>query len=83
MSAMLNWNADLVVVDGGVERSKVQVVVRNNVATVRSRQSQSVTDQRDEVVGVMPVTGNVRQRTITFADGSTWLVQKAKGCGCR
>ena len=80
---MLNWNADLVQVDGGVERDKSQVIVRGNVATVRSRQSQEVTDQRDQVVGVMPVTGDPRQRTITFADGSTWLVRKAKGCGCR
>lgn len=83
MAAMLNWNADVVVVDGGIQREKSSVVVHHNVATVRSRQSLQVTDQRDQVVGVMPVVGDPKKRTITFADGSTWLVSKAKGCGCR
>lgn len=81
MAAMLNWNAHKITVDGGVERTGVSVVVRNNVVTVRSRGE--VLDQRDQVTGVMPVAGAANMRTITFADGSSWTVEKRKGCGCR
>lgn len=79
---MLNWNAKLVTVDGGVQHERVTIVVRNNVATVRGRQGGAVVAQRDQVTGVMPVTGEALKRTVTFADGSSWLVEKVKGCGC-
>lgn len=80
---MLNWNADLVVLQDGTQFTKTSVVVRQNVATVRVRGSAEVLAQRDLVTGVMPVVGAPNKRTVTFEDGSTWLVQKARGCGCR
>lgn len=78
MAAALNVHGTAVV-DDGVTHSKVTIVVRQNVATVRRQRE--VLAQR---AGVVSVTSSSRlEREVTFDDGSSWHVTRSgRPCGC-
>lgn len=80
MAAALNIHGD-VTDDQGTRYENVQVVVRQNIVTLRRGTEQLA--WRDQVASVTAPPGAPRLRKITFADGAEWMAERAKRpCGC-
>lgn len=81
MAAKLNGSNMDITLDG-VDHKRVQVIVRDNVATVRSNRP-----PRRQVASKSGVTSVERpdRKTwrIVFADGTQWAVTRNPDCGCR
>lgn len=78
MASALNWNGKLIDHDGH-EHLQVQIIVRGNVATIR--RAGTVILERATVRSVEATLTN--RRVIEFTDGSSWVADRKKGCGCR
>lgn len=81
MAAVISVSGN-VVDDAGVMHERVYLSVRQNIAQLRdSRAGGSLIAERDQVTSVGTLRQN--QRTITFADGSTWeLTVSRRPCNC-
>ncbi len=64
----------------GVAYERVQVIVRENTATVRKRGAELITRKGDVVAVERP---DRKTWTIRFADGVAWAVTRSADCGCR
>jgi hypothetical protein len=80
MAAVLNIVGAKVVTDDGATYPSIQVLVRNNEATLRLAGEQI--DHRAGVTKIARMVGN--RLDIEFDTGAVWEVtrQKRRGCGC-
>ncbi len=64
----------------GVAHEKVQVIVRDNMATVRKRGAELIA-RKDHVIAVQ--RPDRKTWLVQFADGVAWEVKRNADCGCR